>query len=126
MSFKDLDYLEKKILKSIEECSAFDIKHITEVYKYCKSFDNTIAILKHSKEFNTALEESNKKNLIPITLNFNHNDIPLGYISDSGKIQERFKRNSQYLSIEPGGVIDDDGNFTIKEFSIVFKHNSHG
>ncbi len=47
---KELDILEREVLKAIERCSVFTISEIKMVYDACNSFDKTIKILKHSAE----------------------------------------------------------------------------
>lgn len=60
---KDLDILEKEILKSIERCSVYSIKEITYVYEQYNSFDKTIKILKHAVSRACSLEQSIRFNL---------------------------------------------------------------
>lgn len=52
---KELDILEREVLKSIERCSVFSITEIRMVYEHCNSFDKTIEILKSAVETKTEL-----------------------------------------------------------------------
>ena len=42
----ELDYLEKNVLKAIEESSVYNFQEIEHVYQKCNSFDDTVSILK--------------------------------------------------------------------------------
>ena len=47
---KELDILEREVLKAIERCSVFSISEIKSVYAQCNSFDKTIEILRKSSQ----------------------------------------------------------------------------
>lgn len=55
---KDLDLLEKNILKAIEQSSVFSITEIRFVYEKCESFDTTINILKNAANKKISLNDS--------------------------------------------------------------------
>ena len=58
---KELDILEKEILKAIDKCSVFEIRIIRQVYERCNSFDKTISVLKYSVEHAISIEQSMEK-----------------------------------------------------------------
>ena len=58
---KDLNVLEKEILKAIFRCSIFEISDIRLVYEKCNSFDKTISVLEYSVRHAISVEQSIEK-----------------------------------------------------------------
>jgi hypothetical protein len=46
----ELDFLEKNVLKAISLSSAFTIREIKLIFEECRSFDQTIRVLKYCAE----------------------------------------------------------------------------
>lgn len=55
---KTLEFLEKRILETIEICSVFQIHEIEPVYQKCLSFDTTIKIVNYAMQKAISIEKA--------------------------------------------------------------------